>query len=140
MLEYMSAVRRGMRDIHGFAPIGGTDSNPSFSGIPDGVYPMEINGKIDHVELKDGLFNTGNFDEPSKEIDPVALPSEPALPSVIIMRLANTLGECPISEQHLHVMIPVIVEALQEISRAIDALEGIAKDHQKGISALRMRY
>lgn len=66
MLEYICAVKRGMRDQHGFKPTGGTDENPLFDNVPDGKYPMTINGKVDNVEIKGGKIYCCNFEEEAK--------------------------------------------------------------------------
>jgi len=65
MLEYAAAVKRGLRDVHGLTPTGGTDQEPTFDNIPDGEYPMEINGEIDRVRVTDDRLFMCNFDEDS---------------------------------------------------------------------------
>ncbi len=65
MIEYTAAVKRGLRDVHGLTPTGGTDQEPTFDNVPDGVYPMEIDGKLDRVRVADGSLFMGNFEEDS---------------------------------------------------------------------------
>lgn len=62
MLEYIRAIKRGLRDTHGFIPTGGTDHDPTFDKVPDGTYPMEIDGKTDHVKITGGKISCGNFE------------------------------------------------------------------------------
>ncbi len=66
MLEYIRSVKRGMRDQHGFKPTYGTDEDPNFDNIPDGKYPMTIDGKVDSVEIKGGKIFFCNFEEEVK--------------------------------------------------------------------------
>ena len=62
MFRYLSAVKRGFRDKYNFIPIeGSTDNEPLFENIPDGDYPMEIDGKVDNVKIINGTINCCNF-------------------------------------------------------------------------------
>ena len=61
MTAYIKAVKCGLRDEHGFKPIGGTEEEPLINA-PDGKYPMTIEGKLDRVVIKDGYINCCNFD------------------------------------------------------------------------------
>lgn len=61
MIGYISAVKRGFRDQHGFTPTGGTEREPLFDNIPDGEYPMTIEGRVDYVRIVNGGINCGNF-------------------------------------------------------------------------------
>jgi len=71
MLQYVAAVKRGFRDVHGFTPSGGTEHEPLFNNIPDGEYPMEIDGKLDRVRLIDGRLSMCNFEgnEPGEDVE-----------------------------------------------------------------------
>ena len=62
MTDYIRAVKRGLRDEHGFKPIGGTEEDPLIDP-PDGEYPMTIEGKLDRVVIENGTINCCNFDE-----------------------------------------------------------------------------
>ena len=63
MTDYIRAVKRGLRDQHGFRPKeGSTDSEPILD-VPDGEYPMTIDGKVDKVRITDGKINCCNFEE-----------------------------------------------------------------------------
>lgn len=63
MFSYIAKVKRGFRDIHGFIPSGGTDHEPNFDNIPDGEYPMEIDGKMDYVRISNGKMSVCNFNK-----------------------------------------------------------------------------
>ncbi len=65
MTDYINAVKRGLRDQHGFIPTGGTDIQPLFDdgAVPDGVYPMTIEGKVDRVKIEGGRIDCCNFEE-----------------------------------------------------------------------------
>lgn len=68
MLEYIAAVKRGFRDTHGFKPTDGPEVSPVFGEgqIPDGEYPMVINGRVDHVQLVGGMIHCTRFEECGK--------------------------------------------------------------------------
>lgn len=56
MLEYIRTIKRKMRDQYHMEVIGGTEDDPLVKA-PDGVYPMEIDGRLDKVEIKnDRIF------------------------------------------------------------------------------------
>ncbi len=61
MIEYINAVKRGIRDQCGVVPTGGTTDEPLFDNVPDGVYPMVIDGKLDHVRIEAGKIFCCNF-------------------------------------------------------------------------------
>jgi len=61
MADYSNAVRRALRDKHGFVPTGGTDDCPLFDEVPDGTYPVEIEGRIDDIKVVDGHISCCNF-------------------------------------------------------------------------------
>lgn len=62
MIDYINAIKRGFRDQHHFKPTGGTDDEPLFDNIPDGEYPMTIEGRLDKVTIKVGTIDCCNFD------------------------------------------------------------------------------
>ena len=53
MTDYIKLVKRGFRDQHNIKPTGGTKTEPLFNSIPDGEYPMKIDGKTDFVRVVD---------------------------------------------------------------------------------------
>ena len=65
MLEYIRAVKRGLRDSYGFVPVRGDEHDPVFAdgAVPDGNYPMTIDGKRDHVRIVNGHIDCCNFVE-----------------------------------------------------------------------------
>ena len=67
MIGYVQKVKQGLRDKYGFKPTGGTKQDPIFDNIPDGTYPMKINGKLDNVKVVDGKFHLCNWDEEDKK-------------------------------------------------------------------------
>ena len=52
---YFSAVHRGLRDIYGLTinVDKSTEDFPVFDNVPDGNYPMVINGRLDKIKVKD---------------------------------------------------------------------------------------
>lgn len=56
MTDYINAVRRALRDQHGFKPSGGTPEEPIFKTIPDGTYPCRIKGKLKRVKIKNNAI------------------------------------------------------------------------------------
>jgi hypothetical protein len=62
MTAYIKEIKRQFRDVYKFTPTGGTDSEPNFDNIPDGEYPMQIEGKTDRVRIERGTINCCNFD------------------------------------------------------------------------------
>ena len=62
MLEYIRAVKIGLRDQHGFTPDRVENGEPLFNHIPDGEYPMTIDGKRDRVRIVNGYINCCNFE------------------------------------------------------------------------------
>lgn len=63
MTDYIRAIKCQFRDTYGFVPTGGTADDPTFASIPDGEYPMAIDGKLDRVAIVDGKIICCNFDK-----------------------------------------------------------------------------
>ena len=64
MIDYIRAVKCGLRDEHGFTPLpGSSDEDPMFDNIPDGEYPMTIEGRLDRVRIINGSINCYNFEQ-----------------------------------------------------------------------------
>ena len=66
MLGYIRAVQRGFIDQHGFP------ENPDKPGcvlgeVPDGCYPMTVDGRTDYVTIKNGMIGCCNFDPPQEQ-------------------------------------------------------------------------
>lgn len=54
MTAYIREVKRQLRDVYGFSPDRTVDGEPCFNLIPDGLYPMLIEGKIDEIRIAGG--------------------------------------------------------------------------------------
>lgn len=54
MLAYVCAVKRAFRDQHGFVPTGGSENDPNFDNIAEGIYECEIQGAKDFVVVLPG--------------------------------------------------------------------------------------
>ena len=61
MLSYIAEIQRKLIDEYDFP------ENPERPGlpmeVPDGSYPMTINGRLDHVKVEGGYISCCNFDE-----------------------------------------------------------------------------
>lgn len=55
MLEYISAVQRKLIDEYGLAERSDAPGIPE--SVPDGEYPMTIDGRMDWVFVKDGQLH-----------------------------------------------------------------------------------
>lgn len=60
MTAYIDEIKRQFITVYGFK------ENPEVPGspldVPDGEYPMTIEGRVDHVKIVNGKINCGNFD------------------------------------------------------------------------------
>lgn len=58
MTEFIREVKKQLRDEHGFKPTGIVGGELIFAPgvIPDGIYPVTIEGKLCQVELRGGKF------------------------------------------------------------------------------------
>lgn len=61
MTDYINAVKCGIRDQHGFKPTGGSTDEPLFNNVPDGEYPILIDGRVDQVRIINGNISCCNF-------------------------------------------------------------------------------
>jgi hypothetical protein len=64
MTDYIREIKRQFRDVYHFTPVRGTLDDPTFAegAIPDGEYPMTIEGKLDRVRIEGGEIKCCNFD------------------------------------------------------------------------------
>ncbi len=62
MLDYICSVKRGLRDHYGFKPKPGSTDNEPLLDVPDGEYPMTIDGKLDKVRIVGGKIHCCNFE------------------------------------------------------------------------------
>ncbi|MEN9341833.1 MAG: hypothetical protein RIQ54_89 [Candidatus Parcubacteria bacterium] len=63
MTDYVRAVKRGLRDKYGFKPQDGSSEDEPLLDIPDGEYPLLIDGAIDYIRVTDGSLYCCNFKE-----------------------------------------------------------------------------
>lgn len=63
MSSYILAVKRALRDQHGFTPKEGSTENEPLLDVPDGEYPVSIDGKVDTVRIADGKIHCCNFEQ-----------------------------------------------------------------------------
>jgi hypothetical protein len=62
MTDYIREIKSQFRDVYKFIPDRVVDGGePCFNNIPDGEYPMTIEGKLDNVKIIDGKINCCNF-------------------------------------------------------------------------------
>jgi hypothetical protein len=64
MTNYVREVKRQLRDRYGFQPVRVEGDELIFAEgqIPEGEYPLEIDGKIDHVLVVNGRFQFCRFE------------------------------------------------------------------------------
>jgi len=63
MTDYIREVKKQFRDLYGFKPTDDcSPDDPVYEEgkVPDGVYPMIIEGKMDFLEIKCGKINCCN--------------------------------------------------------------------------------
>jgi len=61
MTQCIKEIKRQFRDVYNYTPSSGSKEEPNFDNIPDGEYPMEIEGKTDFVRIKNGTISCCNF-------------------------------------------------------------------------------
>ncbi len=68
MIGYIQEIKRQLRDVYHFAPQREYGGEIIFAEnqVPDGEYPMTIDGKLDKVEIRAGLIYCCRFNEPEK--------------------------------------------------------------------------
>ena len=54
MTQYIREIKIQLRDKYHFTPSRVEDGEPCFENIPDGEYPMTIDGKLDPVRVENG--------------------------------------------------------------------------------------
>jgi hypothetical protein len=69
MLAYIMEIKKQFVSTYNFIPTRITDGEPLFDRgvIPDGVYPMTIDGKLDRVRMEDNKIHCCNFEESDGE-------------------------------------------------------------------------
>lgn len=63
MTDYIREIKRQFRDTYHFVPSRVEGNEPCFDNIPDGEYPMTIDGRLDRVRIIDGGISCCNFDK-----------------------------------------------------------------------------
>lgn len=66
MTDYIREIKRQFRDVYGFKPDRIEGNDMCFDSIPDGEYPMTIEGKVDHVRITNGGISCCNFEKQNK--------------------------------------------------------------------------
>jgi hypothetical protein len=66
MTDYIRAIKIQFRDKYKFKPSKTENGEPCFDFIPDGKYPMIIDGDLDNVEIINGGISCCNFDKDKK--------------------------------------------------------------------------
>lgn len=61
MTEYIRAIKRKLATQYHFKPSRVVGDEPCFENLPDGVYPMEIDGRLDKVKIEGGKISCCNF-------------------------------------------------------------------------------
>lgn len=61
MSDYIREIKCQFRDKYHFVPYRTIGGEPCFESIPDGEYPMEIEGKLDKVKIINGTISCCNF-------------------------------------------------------------------------------
>jgi len=59
MTSYIKEIKKHLRDDYNFVPDGYNEDEPLFENvkIPDGEYPMTIEGKLDNVTITNGRIS-----------------------------------------------------------------------------------
>ena len=63
MIDYVRAVKCGLRDNYGFKPKPGSTDKEPLLDVPDGEYPMTIEGKLDKIRIVHGSISCCNFEK-----------------------------------------------------------------------------
>lgn len=71
MTDYIREVKRQFRDVYKFKPVEIRGGEIIFGEdqISDGSYPMEIEGKVDHVETRHGKISCCNHESEFHELE-----------------------------------------------------------------------
>ena len=67
MLSYIGEIKHQLRDVYHFKPDRIVGQDLCFDHIPDGEYPMKIDGRMDYVEIVDGKIHCCNFKKKKKK-------------------------------------------------------------------------
>jgi hypothetical protein len=60
MTSYIASIQKHLVQDFGMSP---RQDNPDVPAhVPDGIYPMTINGRLDQVRIEDGRISCCNFE------------------------------------------------------------------------------
>ena len=62
MTDYINEIQKKLVTQYGFLP----DARNLPQNVPDGCYPMEIDGKLDRIEISNGRIYCCRFDAPNE--------------------------------------------------------------------------
>lgn len=62
MTAYIKEIKKQFVSKYNFQPSRMEGDEPIFDSIPDGIYPMKIEGKIDNVKITNGTISCCNFE------------------------------------------------------------------------------
>ena len=64
MTDYIREIMRQFHDVYGFVPVTRRGNEIKFGQgqIPDGEYPMTIEGKVDKVRMVGGKISCCNYE------------------------------------------------------------------------------
>lgn len=66
--QYIREIKTQLATVHGFKPIGAEDGVLVFDVVPDGIYPVTIEGEIDEIKIENGtIFSKRNMAQQSRE-------------------------------------------------------------------------
>lgn len=66
MTALVREVKRQLRDVYGLEPSRVVDGEPCFDQVPDGLYPMDAEGRRYWVAVIDDRFHFLDLKEPKK--------------------------------------------------------------------------
>ena len=64
--NYIKEVKRQLHTKYKFKPSRIVGNEYCFDNIPNGVYPMKIEGKIDYVKMVDGVIKYCDWEKKKK--------------------------------------------------------------------------
>ena len=72
MTEYIWEINRQFVAVYGYPENPDRPGVPVVGSVPDGEYPMEIGGKVDHVKIEDGRIHCLNFESKASQQQPLS--------------------------------------------------------------------
>ncbi|QQG45583.1 MAG: hypothetical protein HYW89_01505 [Candidatus Sungiibacteriota bacterium] len=62
MTDYIREIKRQFVEVYGFKPLPNSTKHEYNVEVPDGEYPMTIDGKLDKVRIENGGISCCNFE------------------------------------------------------------------------------